>query len=219
MSKSPNQFLTDNKTPKLIAIAGNIGVGKTTLTQKLCKHFKWLPQFENIDDNPYLIDFYEDMRRWSFNLQFFFLQRRLKNILDIQAGASTYILDRTIYEDAQVFAPNLHDMGLMTSRDFITYSEFYNTIRTMIKPPDLIIYLKASVPTLVQRIDKRGREFESNISIDYLNKLNDYYNKWADSYHDGNLLVIDCDNSNFEDNPEDLGNVITKIESIFFGLF
>ncbi|MCX8480935.1 MAG: deoxynucleoside kinase, partial [Sediminibacterium sp.] len=168
----------NNEPFKHVAIAGNIGVGKTSLTQMLSKHYKWIPQFEEVDNNPYLIDFYEDMQRWSFNLQIYFLNHRLNQILDIKNGRSIVVQDRTIYEDAYIFAPNLHDMGLMSSRDFKNYTDFFNSIKTLISPPDLLIYLKSSVPTLVQRIGKRGRNYEDNIKLDYLKKLNDYYNNW-----------------------------------------
>jgi deoxyadenosine/deoxycytidine kinase len=154
--------------PKHIAIAGNIGAGKTTLTELLSKHYKWIPQFEDVDHNPYLYDFYEDMPRWSFNLQIYFLNSRLSQLVDIQKGSETVIQDRTIYEDAHIFAPNLHEMGLMSKRDFDNYFQFFQTLKQMVKPPDLLIYLKASVPTLVGQIQKRGREYEENIRIDYL---------------------------------------------------
>ena len=160
------------KKPKHVAIAGNIGAGKTTLTEMLSKHYRWIPQFEDVDRNPYLMDFYDDMTRWSFNLQIYFLHGRLNQILEIQKGTETVIQDRTIYEDANIFAPNLHEMGLMSKRDFDNYFGFFSTIKTMIQPPDLLIYLKASVPTLVSQIQKRGREYEENIRLDYLKKLN-----------------------------------------------
>lgn len=205
--------------PKHIAIAGNIGAGKTTLTEMLSKHYKWIPNFEDVDHNPYLMDFYEDMPRWSFNLQIYFLNGRLKQLLDIQSGTETVIQDRTIYEDANIFAPNLHEMGLMSKRDFDNYYEFFTTLKSMVKPPDLMIYLNASVPTLVGNIQKRGREYEENIRLDYLKKLNEFYNRWIDQYKEGPLLVIDVDKNKFAENEEDLGKIISKIDSQLYGLF
>jgi deoxyadenosine/deoxycytidine kinase len=207
------------KKPKHIAVAGNIGAGKTTLTELLSKHYKWIPHFEDVDHNPYLNDFYEDMPRWSFNLQIFFLNNRLKQLLEILNGTETVIQDRTIYEDANIFAPNLHDMGLMTKRDFDNYFTFFETVKSMIKPPDLLIYLNASVPTLVAQIQKRGREYEENIRLDYLKKLNDFYNKWISGYREGPLLVIDADKNKFAENEEDLGKIINRINSQLYGLF
>ena len=207
------------KKPKHVAIAGNIGVGKTTLTELLSKHYRWIPQFEDVDHNPYLMDFYDDMPRWSFNLQIYFLHGRLNQILEIQKGTETIIQDRTIYEDANIFAPNLHEMGLMSKRDFDNYFGFFNTIKSMVQPPDLLIYLKASVPTLVSQIQKRGREYEENIRLDYLKRLNDYYNKWIDNYSEGPLLIIDCDKIKFGESEEDLGHIISKVDSTLYGLF
>jgi deoxyadenosine/deoxycytidine kinase len=205
--------------PKHIAIAGNIGAGKTTLTEMLSKHYKWIPQFEDVDHNPYLNDFYEDMPRWSFNLQIYFLNSRISQLVDIQAGTETVIQDRTIYEDANIFAPNLHDMGLMSKRDFENYYQFFQTLRRLVKPPDLMIYLQASVPTLVGQIQKRGREYEENIRLDYLKKLNEYYNKWIADYKEGSLLIIDVDKNKFGENDEDFGEIIQKIDSQIYGLF
>lgn len=207
------------KKPKHVAIAGNIGAGKTTLTEMLSKHYRWIPQFEDVDHNPYLTDFYDDMPRWSFNLQIYFLHGRLNQILEIQNGTETIIQDRTIYEDANIFAPNLHEMGLMSKRDFDNYFGFFSTIKSMVQPPDLLIYLKASVPTLVSQIQKRGREYEENIRLDYLKKLNDYYNKWIDNYTEGPLLVIDCDKNKFGENEEDFGEIISKVDGMLYGLF
>ena len=207
------------KKPKHVAVAGNIGAGKTTLTEMLSKHYRWIPQFEDVDHNPYLTDFYDDMPRWSFNLQIYFLHGRLNQILDIQRGTETIIQDRTIYEDANIFAPNLHEMGLMSKRDFDNYYGFFSTIKTMVQPPDLLIYLKASVPTLVSQIQKRGREYEENIRLDYLKKLNEYYNKWIEGYKEGPLLVIDCDKNKFGENEEDLGEIISKVDGKLYGLF
>ena len=207
------------KKPKHIAVAGNIGAGKTTLTELLSKHYRWIPHFEDVDHNPYLNDFYEDMPRWSFNLQVFFLNNRLKQLLEIQKGTETVIQDRTIYEDANIFAPNLHDMGLMTKRDFDNYFTFFETVKSMINPPDLLIYLNASVPTLVAQIQKRGREYEENIRLDYLKKLNEFYNKWIGTYKEGPLLIINADTNKFAENEEDLGKIINRIDSQLYGLF
>jgi deoxyadenosine/deoxycytidine kinase len=211
--------MAKSKKPKHIAIAGNIGAGKTTLTELLSKHYKWIPQFEDVDQNPYLFDFYDDMPRWSFNLQIYFLNNRLNQLLDIQRGTETVIQDRTIYEDAHIFAPNLHEMGLMSKRDFDNYFNFFQTLKGMVQPPDLLIYLKASVPTLVAQIQKRGREYEENIRLDYLKRLNDFYNKWIDSYKEGPLLVIDIDKNKFPENEEHLGEIMQKIDSQLYGLF
>lgn len=207
------------KKPKHIAIAGNIGAGKTTLTEMLSKHYKWIPHFEDVDHNPYLMDFYEDMPRWSFNLQIYFLNSRLQQLVEIQQGTETVIQDRTIYEDANIFAPNLHEMGLMNKRDFDNYFHFFQTLKSLVQPPDLLIYLQASVPTLVGQIQKRGREYEENIRLDYLKKLNEYYNKWIGEYKEGKLLVIDVDKNKFAENEEDFGAIITKVDAAFYGLF
>jgi len=211
--------MADIKKPKHIAIAGNIGAGKTTLAELLSKHYKWIPQFEDTENNPYLLDFYEDMPRWSFNLQIYFLNNRLNRLLEIQRGTETIIQDRTIYEDAHIFAPNLHEMGLMSKRDFDNYFNFFKTLETMVQPPDLLIYLKASVPALVGQIQKRGREYEENIRLDYLKKLNILYTKWIDSYKGGDLLIIDVEKNNFAESSEDFGEVIRKIDSMLYGLF
>ena len=207
------------KKPKHIAIAGNIGAGKTTLTEMLSKHYKWIPQFEDVDQNPYLFDFYEDMPRWSFNLQIYFLNSRLNQLLEISRGTETIIQDRTIYEDAYIFAPNLHEMGLMSKRDFDNYFDFFQNLRKMVRPPDLMIYLQASVPTLVGQIQKRGREYEENIRLDYLKRLNEYYNKWIEGYKEGPLLIINVDNTKFVENEEHLGEVIAKVDAELYGLF
>ncbi|MEP7279832.1 MAG: deoxynucleoside kinase [Bacteroidota bacterium] len=211
--------MAKNKKPKHIAVAGNIGAGKTTLTELLSKHYKWIPQFEDVDHNPYLNDFYEDMPRWSFNLQIYFLNSRLTQLLDIHRGTETVIQDRTIFEDANIFAPNLHEMGLMSKRDFDNYYKFFQTLKSMVKPPDMLIYLKASVPTLVGQIQKRGREYEENIRLDYLKRLNDYYNKWIESYKEGALLVIDIDKNKFAENEEHMGEIIRKVDAQLYGLF
>ena len=202
-----------------IAVAGNIGSGKTTLTKLLSKHYKWTPHFEDVDSNPYLESFYEDMKRWSFNLQIYFLNSRLRHIVDIRKGNKTVIQDRTIYEDAYIFAPNLHDMGLMTNRDFENYLSLFHLVTSLIQPPDLLIYLKADVATLVNQIQKRGRAYESSIRLDYLQSLNDRYDKWTTNYMEGKILIIDVNTNNFSDKPEDLGLVIEKIDSEIHGLF
>lgn len=204
---------------KHIAIAGNIGAGKTTLTTLLAKHFGWEPHFEDVENNPYLYDFYEDMPRWSFNLQIYFLNSRFAQIIDIQRGNRTVIQDRTIYEDAQIFAPNLHAMGLMTKRDFDNYTNMFKTINQLIKPPDLTIYLKASIQTLVGQIEKRGREYEDNLRLDYLRRLNEYYDAWVSTYKDGPLLVIDVDKYNFVEKKEHLGEVVNRVNAELHGLF
>jgi deoxyadenosine/deoxycytidine kinase len=207
------------RKPKHIAVAGNIGAGKTTLTELLSKHYKWIPHFEDVDHNPYLMDFYEDMPRWSFNLQIYFLNSRLRQLVEIQQGTETVIQDRTIYEDANIFAPNLHEMGLMSKRDFDNYYHFFQTLKSLVQPPDLLIYLQASVPTLVGQIQKRGRDYEENIRLDYLKKLNEYYNKWIGEYKEGKLLVIDVDKNKFAEREEDLGEIITKVDAALYGLF
>jgi deoxyadenosine/deoxycytidine kinase len=201
-----------------IAIAGNIGSGKTTLTTLLAKHYGWEPQFEDVEDNPYISDFYEDMQRWSFNLQIYFLNSRFNSIIKFREGNQTIIQDRTIYEDAYIFAPNLHAMGLMTTRDFENYQELFKTMNKFIAPPDLLIYLRGSIPTLVNNIQKRGREYEDNIRLDYLKRLNERYEAWISTYKD-RLLVIDIENLDYFDKPEDLGFVIGKIEAELNGLF
>jgi len=202
-----------------IAIVGNIGAGKTTLTELLAKNYGWEPLYEAVDNNPYLEDFYSDMKRWSFNLQIYFLNSRFQQIVDIQKNNRNILQDRTIYEDAFIFAENLHDMGLMTSRDYENYRAIFDNITSFIKPPDLLIYLKASVPTLVNNIQRRGREYEIGIRIDYLSKLNEKYDKWIKGYNLGKLLVLDKDNLDFANNPEDLGNIIQMVEREINGLF
>lgn len=202
-----------------IAIAGNIGSGKTTLTGLLAKHYKWKPMFEEAENNPYLSSFYEDMRRWSFNLQIYFLQSRFRTIVEIRKRGKNVVQDRTIYEDAYIFAPNLHAMGLMTTRDFNNYSEMFELMDSFIQAPDLLIYLRADVPTLVRQIQNRGRDYENAIRLDYLKSLNDRYESWVSGYTQGNLLIIDVDNLNFTENPEDLGIIINKIDAQINGLF
>lgn len=202
-----------------IAIAGNIGSGKTTLTSLLAKHYKWESHFEDADENPYLNDFYNDMQRWSFNLQVYFLNNRFSQVQEFRNNKKNVIQDRTIYEDAYIFAPNLHAMGLMTSRDFESYFSLFKLMESFITPPDLLIYLRASIPVLVEQISNRGREYEESIRLDYLKRLNERYEAWISTYDQGNLLVIDVDNINFLENKEDLGNVISKIDAEVHGLF
>lgn len=202
-----------------IAIAGNIGSGKTTLAELLSKNFGWDVMYEETENNPYLNDFYNDMQRWSFNLQVYFLNQRLQQLQKIKSSERTVVQDRTIYEDASIFAPNLQAMGLMTSRDFDNYLALFGQLDNMIKPPDLLIYLKASVPTLVAHIQQRGREYEESIRLDYLKRLNERYNNWIAEYNKGKLLVIDVDNNQFSTKQEDLGLIIQKINAELNGLF
>lgn len=202
-----------------IAVAGNIGAGKTTLTELLAKHYKWTAHFEDVDENPYLNDFYNDMQRWSFNLQIYFLNSRFKQITDIRKSGKTIIQDRTIYEDAEIFAPNLHSMGLMSTRDFNNYKTLFNLMVSVIQAPNLLIYLRATVPTLVNQIQKRGRDYESSIRIDYLKQLNDRYEKWINGYKLGKLLIINVDELDFTTKPEDLSFIIDKIDAQIHGLF
>ncbi len=202
-----------------IAVAGNIGSGKTTLTSMLAKHYNWEANYEDADDNPYLNDFYEDMQRWSFNLQIYFLHNRFSKIQEIRKSGKSVIQDRTIYEDAYIFAPNLNAMNLMLKRDFNTYNDLFNLINGVIQAPDLLIYLRASVPTLVNQIQKRGREYEASIRLDYLNRLNERYEAWISTYDAGKLLIIDVDQNNFPENKEDLGKIIQKIDAEINGLF
>ena len=202
-----------------VAIAGNIGAGKTTLTRLLAKHYKWTPHYEDVVDNPYLDDFYHQMERWSFNLQVYFLNSRFRQILNMRESGKSTVQDRTIYEDAYIFAPNLHDMGLMSSRDFKNYMSLFELMEKLIGAPDLLIYLRSSIPNLVNQIHKRGRDYENSISIDYLSKLNERYESWAKSYDKGKILIVDVDTLNFVDNKEDLGQIIHRIDTEINGLF
>ncbi len=202
-----------------IAIAGNIGSGKTTLTGLLAKHYNWEARYEDVNDNPYLNDFYEDMQRWSFNLQIYFLNSRFAQVIEIRKLKHTVIQDRTIYEDAYIFAPNLHSMGLMSTRDFENYFTLFQLMSSFIQPPDLLLYLRASVPTLVSQIQKRGRKYESNIRLDYLQRLNERYEAWIDSYNLGKKLIIEADDYDFPNNPNHLREVIDKIDAELYGLF
>ena len=202
-----------------VAIAGNIGSGKTTLTTKLSKHYKWEAHYEDVENNPYLNDFYKEMQRWSFNLQVYFLNSRFRQILNIKSSGKDFIQDRTIYEDAFIFAPNLHSMGLMSSRDFDNYQQLFSLMDSFVKGPDLLVYLRASTTTLVSQIQKRGREYENSIRLDYLTRLNERYEAWISEYAKGKLLIIDVDETNFSEEKEDLGKVITKIDAEIHGLF
>ena len=194
-----------------IAIAGNIGAGKTSLTELLAKHFNWEAHFEDVIDNPYLDDFYNHMERWSFNLQIYFLKSRFQQLLRTKNNKKTIIQDRTIYEDAHIFAPNLKAMGLMNQRDFRNYQELFNLMESLIQGPDLLIYLRSSIPNLVSKIHKRGREYENSISIDYLSRLNERYEAWTSTYDKGKIIVIDVDNKDFVENKEDLESIIVDV--------
>ena len=201
-----------------IAIAGNIGSGKTTLTRLLAKHFGWTPHFEEVDHNPYLDSFYEDMQRWSFNIQIFFLNSRFRQVIDIRNSGKDVVQDRTIYEDAMIFAPNLYSMGLMEARDFENYRSLFDLMSKFLQAPDLLIYLRASVPTLMRQIAKRNRDYEQSIRLDYLSNLNERYEEWISGYKEGKLLIIESDGLELE-NPEDLGTIVEKIEASLNGLF
>ncbi len=201
-----------------IAVAGNIGSGKTTLTKMLAAHYGWTPRFESVDFNPYLADFYEDMERWSFNLQVYFLNKRFKDVVEISKQKEVIIQDRTIYEDARIFAPNLHAMGLMSSRDFENYSDLFDLMMSLVKAPDLMIYLRSSIPNLIAQIQKRGREYERSIRIDYITGLNERYEAWIKDYKH-RLLIIDVDRIKFENKPEDFQYITDKIDAELFGLF
>lgn len=202
-----------------IAVAGNIGAGKTTLTGLLAKHFKWEPHYEDVVDNPYLDDFYHQMERWSFNLQVYFLNTRFTQVMQIRQSGKNTIQDRTIYEDSHIFAPNLHAMGLMANRDYNNYKTLFDMMEGFVGAPDLLIYLRSSIPNLVKQIHKRGRDYENTISIEYLSRLNERYEAWIQNYDKGKLLIIDVDKNNFVDNPEDLGEIINKINAELNGLF
>lgn len=201
-----------------VAIAGNIGSGKTTLTRLLAAHYGWTPKYESVDFNPYLADFYQDMARWSFNLQVYFLNKRFKDVVEISHSKEVIVQDRTIYEDARIFAPNLHDMGLMSSRDFENYSDLFDLMMSLVGNPDLLIYLRSSIPNLIAQIQKRGRDYEKTIRIDYLTGLNEKYEKWISDYT-GKLLVIDADKIKFGDRPEDFEKVTDMIDAELYGLF
>ena len=201
-----------------IAIAGNIGSGKTTLTNMLVKRYKWTPRFEPVDVNPYLEDFYADMNRWSFNLQIYFLNKRFKEVVEISKSKETIIQDRTIFEDARIFAPNLHGQGMMSDRDFQNYSDLFELMMSLVGLPDLLIYIRSTIPNLIAQISKRGREFEQSIRIDYLTGLNERYEEWIANYP-GKLLIVDGDTTKFESNPQDFKKITDQIDSILYGLF
>ena len=201
-----------------VAIAGNIGSGKTTLTRMLAAKYGWKPRFESVDYNPYLADFYEDMERWSFNLQIYFLNKRFKDVVEISKSEDVIIQDRTIYEDARIFAPNLHGMGLMSTRDFENYSDLFDLMMSLVNPPDLLIYLRSSIPNLVSQIQKRGREYEKSIRINYITGRNERYENWIKDYK-SRLLILDVDRLKFESNPEDFSEICDKIDAELFGLF
>lgn len=202
-----------------IAVAGNIGSGKTTLTKMLAAHYGWIPKFESVDFNPYLADFYEDMERWSFNLQIYFLNKRFKDVVEIVSSKECIIQDRTIYEDAKIFAPNLHAMGLMSTRDFENYTDLFDLMMSLVRQPDLMIYLRSSIPNLVANIQKRGREYENSIRIDYLKGLNERYEEWIAGYDKDRLLVVDTDTLRFESSPKDFETVVDRIDARLNGLF
>ena len=201
-----------------IAIAGNIGSGKTTLTKMLAAHYGWTPKFESVDFNPYLADFYEDMERWSFNLQIYFLNKRFQDVVEIAKQKEVIIQDRTIYEDARIFAPNLHAMGLLSTRDFENYCDLFDLMMSLVHPPDLLIYLRSSIPNLISQIQKRGREYERSIRIDYITGLNQRYEDWIKDYK-ARLLIVDVDNIKFENKPEDFQLITDKIDAELYGLF
>jgi deoxyadenosine/deoxycytidine kinase len=202
-----------------IAVSGNIGSGKTTLTEKLAKHYGWKAEFEAVENNPYLSDFYEDMQRWAFHLQVYFLNSRFNQIKKIQESTVSTIQDRTIYEDAYIFAANLYKSNLLTERDYWNYKELFDSMISHVKAPDLLIYLKADIPKLVEQIEKRGRSYETTMSIDYLKHLNEHYQEWIGDYKEGKLLIIDVNNLDFVGRPEDFSFVVEKIEREMFGLF
>ena len=201
-----------------IAIAGNIGCGKTTLTKMLASRYNWTPRFEPVDNNPYLEDYYQDMSRWSFHLQVYFLAKRFKEVVEISKSDEVIIQDRTIFEDACIFAPNLHDMGLMSDRDYANYSDLFSTMISLVRLPDLMIYIRSTVSNLVQQIQKRGRSYEQSMRMDYLKGLNDRYEEWVAGYK-GHLIIVDGDNWKFEQEPEDFQRITDQIDSRLFGLF
>lgn len=211
--------MNKQKNIKHIAIAGNIGAGKTTLCEKLAKHYNWEVNYEDANTNPYLSDFYNDMQRWSFNLQIYFLNSRYQQLINIKNGSSTVVQDRTIYEDAYIFAPNLHDMGLMSKRDFENYFTLFKTMSTQVGAPSLMIYLRASISTLVSHIQTRGRDYEGNMSLDYLKRLNDKYERWITNYKAGPLLIIETDGMDFKNNVEDFSKIVNMVDTELFGLF
>lgn len=202
-----------------LAVAGNIGSGKTTLTEKLAKHYGWKAEFEAVDDNPYLADFYEDMKRWSFHLQVYFLNSRFNQLKKIQETAGSFIQDRTIYEDAYIFAANLYKSKLLTERDYANYKNLFDSMISHVKAPDLLIYLKADIPKLVGQIEKRGRSYETTMRIDYLKNLNIHYEDWISDYQEGKLLIVDVNELDFVERASDFSFIVEKIEREIFGLF
>jgi|TARA_A200000159_G_C7133545_1_gene259961 deoxyadenosine/deoxycytidine kinase len=202
-----------------VAVAGNIGAGKTSLAELLSKHYSWEAHFEDVIDNPYLDDFYNHMERWSFNLQVYFLNSRFRQLKNFKASNKDFIQDRTIYEDSSIFAPNLHAMGLMNQRDFKNYQSLFGLMESVVEGPDMLIYLRSSIPNLVHKIHKRGREYENSISIEYLSRLNERYEAWISTYDKGKLLIVDVDQYDFVENKDDLGKIIEKIDAELNGLF
>jgi deoxyadenosine/deoxycytidine kinase len=202
-----------------LAVSGNIGSGKTTLTEKLAKHYGWKAEFEAVDDNPYLPDFYEDMKRWSFHLQVYFLNSRFNQLKTIQGSNDSTIQDRTIYEDAYIFAANLYKSNLLSERDYANYKSLFDSMISHVKAPDLLIYLKADIPKLVGQIEKRGRRYETAMRIDYLKNLNSHYEEWIAGYKEGKLLIIDVNDLDFVERPADFSFIVEKIEREIFGLF
>jgi deoxyadenosine/deoxycytidine kinase len=215
-----SNYLNPSKKLKMyFAIAGNIGAGKTSLAELLSKHYDWEAHYEDVIDNPYLDDFYNHMERWSFNLQVYFLNSRFRQLKNFRNSNKNFIQDRTIYEDAHIFAPNLHAMGLMNQRDFNNYQSLFELMESMVQGPDMLIYLRSSIPNLVSKIHKRGREYENSISIEYLSRLNERYEAWVSTYQKGKLLIVDVDEIDFVENKEDLGQIIEKIDAELNGLF
>lgn len=202
-----------------IAVAGNIGAGKTTLTEKLAKHYGWQAEFESVDNNPYLEDFYGDMPKWSFHLQIHFLNSRFQQIHKVRTGDRTVIQDRTIYEDAHIFAKSLYKQGVFQERDYENYQGLFETISKFVQPPDLLIYLRCDIGKLVKNIERRGRDYENAIRIDYLKALNEHYEDWIENYDEGKLLIMDVTNKDFRDNPDDFSDIVFRIDSELHGLF
>lgn len=219
MEATDRPATANDRSKKYVAVAGNIGAGKSSLTQILASYFQWEAVYERVDDNPYLSDFYDDMRRWSFNLQVFFLSSRFSHQRTIEEAAFSVVQDRSIYEDAEIFARNLHEMGLMDGRDFENYQALFALMTSYLRPPDLLVYLRATVPTLVRQIQSRGRDFETNIRIDYLERLNHHYESWIDGYSLGPKLIVDTDDLDFVNTPSDRSEIISRVESRLFGLF
>jgi deoxyadenosine/deoxycytidine kinase len=218
-SVNSDKILIKTLIPKHIAVCGNIGSGKTTLVEKLSKHYGWTPLYESVDHNPYLKDFYDDMTRWAFHLQIYFLNSRFNQIREIRDSKKTIIQDRTIYEDAYIFAANLHTSGHISDRDYQSYIDLFNSMINFVQPPDLLIYLKADIPKLVQQIQKRGRNFEFAIRLEYLKNLNEHYGKWIGSYKQSKLLIIDVNAMDFVDRVEDFATIVGRIDLEMNGLF